>query len=325
MKRKLAFTGVSLIILALADLCVPATASAQAVNYTAIIRVEGDGGTSLGYVQTDPNYWTPLLTPDSAGAMIVSFRLPNGQTGTQIDLATDPRSGFAYFGPVTGRDSTSSDIAPGSFNYLYLGHTNQTVPNSPPQSVGNFFQSSTGLDKQSESAVWTINIPALTLVPQWINRDQTTPGTFLFVQSNHLYAGGDPDAFHNRFPAPVTRVTLHLQILTAVPEVSVSLTATPSVLWPANQKMTLVTLRPTTTGFSGTPTCAITTVGSSDPASPEGDWQVTGNLTVLLRAERLTKGGLKDGRVYTITVQCTAGTSSASKTTTVLVPHDQGK
>jgi hypothetical protein len=89
--------------------------------------------------------------------------------------------------------------------------------------------------------------------------------------------------------------------------------------------MTLVTLTPTTTGFSGTPSCAITTVGSSDPVSPEGDWQLTGNLTVLLRADRLTKGGLKDGRVYTITVRCTDGTNTASRTTTVLVPHDRGK
>jgi len=33
-----------------------------------------------------------------------------------------------------------------------------------------------------------------------------TPTTFTFVQSNHLYAGGDPDAFHSRFPAPVIPV-----------------------------------------------------------------------------------------------------------------------
>jgi hypothetical protein len=32
------------------------------------------------------------------------------------------------------------------------------------------------------------------------------PATVIFVQSNHVYAGGDPGAFHSRFPAPVTTV-----------------------------------------------------------------------------------------------------------------------
>ena len=32
--------------------------------------------------------------------------------------------------------------------------------------------------------------------------------TIIFVQSNHVYAGGDPGAFQSRFPAPVTTVTL---------------------------------------------------------------------------------------------------------------------
>ena len=33
-----------------------------------------------------------------------------------------------------------------------------------------------------------------------------SPATQAFVQSNHLYAGGDPSVFHSRFPAPVTTV-----------------------------------------------------------------------------------------------------------------------
>ena len=32
--------------------------------------------------------------------------------------------------------------------------------------------------------------------------------TIIFVQSNHVYAGGDPVAFQSRFPAPVATVTL---------------------------------------------------------------------------------------------------------------------
>jgi hypothetical protein len=328
MKRKLAFTGVSLFILALADLYLPTMASAQAIAYSAAIEVRSSG-TLLGYVARDPNYWTPLISPDVNAALVVNFVLANGQTGTGIDLATAPVNDFAYFGPIVGRDSTSSDIAAGSFNYLYIGHTNPTPPNSTPQSVGNFFAASTGLDKQSESAVWTVNIPAGTLIPVWVNSDGSKPTTQVFVQSNHVYAGGDPAAFQARFPAPVTTVTLHLQILSFGPAFSFSsLTATPNVLWPPNHSMTPVTLKATTTGGSGTASCEITSVISSDPVSPDGDWLITGDLTLMLRAERATsrsERGSSNGRVYSITVECTDGTSSAVKTTTVRVPLNQGK
>jgi len=328
MKRNSVFLGVSLFVSALANLYLPATASAQAIAYTAAIEVRS-GGSLIGYVQRDPNYWTPMITPDPSAAFVVSFVLPNGQSGTGIDLRTEPLDGFAYFGPVVGRDSTSPDIAPGSFNYLYLGHINQTPPNSTPQNVGSWFGSMTGLAKASESAVWTIDIPTGTLAPQWVNTDSSKPTTFVFVQSNHVYAGGDPAAFNSRFPAPVTIVTLHLNILSSAPLLSISsLTATPNVLWPPNQKMTLVTLKATTEGGSGSPSCTITSVASSDPAGPDGDWEITGNLTVLLRAERLTDSetaGSTAGRVYSITVECTDGSSKASKTTTVLVPHSRGR
>jgi len=52
-------------------------------------------------------------------------------------------------------------------------------------------------------------------------------------------------------------------------------------------------------------------------------WQITGNLTLNLRAERSGNG---NGRVYTLIVGCTdASGNSSTKTTGVTVPHDQGK
>lgn len=48
-------------------------ANAGPIDYRALIIVENGSGTSLGYVQNDPNYWTPQLTPDSGSAMIVDF------------------------------------------------------------------------------------------------------------------------------------------------------------------------------------------------------------------------------------------------------------
>jgi hypothetical protein len=165
----------------------------------------------LGYVAPDPNYWTPLLTPDIGSALAISFSLPDGATsGSQLDLTQTNDNRGTFFGLVVGRDSTSSNIASGSFNYFYLDPTAApgTSPGDTPQSVPSYFSTSSGLDKQAETSVWSVDLITGSLTGQWINTDSTTPATILFVQSNHLYAGGDPGAFHSRFPAPVTTVTL---------------------------------------------------------------------------------------------------------------------
>lgn len=179
------------------------------VTYRGVIQVLSSvDGASLGYVATDVNYWTPLLTPDLATALIVSFSLPSGATsGSTLDLATgDPT--YPLLGVTDGRDSTTPDYAPSSFNYGYIGKTVHTDPNATPQLVSSFFADSTQLAKTSESAVWSVDLPTGALTVQWINTDSSKPTTVVFVQSNHVYVGGDPDAFHSRFPAPVTTVNL---------------------------------------------------------------------------------------------------------------------
>jgi hypothetical protein len=212
-----AVASLAFLIVTLAALDLPALAGP--IDYRALILVEDGSGTSLGYVQNDPNYWTPQLTPDSSSAMIVDFTL-NGTSGSQINIKPENtnESAFPDLGLVVGRDSTSSNIASGNFNYLYLDNTDATNPGATPQSAPNYFATQNGLNKQSESAVWAIDVNALTIDPVWIDPDSSTPTTDTFVQSNHLYAGGDPNAFLSRFPAPVTPTTLHLDILSAVPE-----------------------------------------------------------------------------------------------------------
>jgi len=187
-----------------------ATATATLTTYSGILQVKS-GDTSLGYIAPDPNYWTPLLTPDLNSALRISFQALGGATSvTSVSFTQLNDNRGTYFGPVVGRDSTSSDIAAGSFNYLYLDPTAApgTPPGSTPQSVPSFFSTSTGLDKQAETAVWNVNLVTGAVTAQWINTNGDTPATQIFVQSNHVYAGGDPEAFHSRFPAPVTTVSL---------------------------------------------------------------------------------------------------------------------
>jgi len=82
--------------------------------------------------------------------------------------------------------------------------------------------------------------------------------------------------------------------------------------------------------FGPEDTCQIISVSSSEPEDGVGDgnftpdWEITGDLMVDLRAER---SGPDTGRIYTITVQCTDDVSgtTATASTEVIVPHDQGK
>jgi hypothetical protein len=78
---------------------------------------------------------------------------------------------------------------------------------------------------------------------------------------------------------------------------------------------------------SSSVSCKITSVSSNEPINGTGDgdtgpdWNVTGPLTLDLRAER---AGTGNGRVYTIGLACKDGIgNTATGTATVNVPKSQ--
>jgi len=102
-----------------------------------------------------------------------------------------------------------------------------------------------------------------------------------------------------------------------------SVSATPNILWPANESMVPVTLTVDVTDNSDpAPICEITDVTSNETVT-EPAWQITSALTLDLRAQRFGTG---KGRIYTITVNCTNSSAlSSSANVTVSVPHDRRK
>jgi hypothetical protein len=72
---------------------------------------------------------------------------------------------------------------------------------------------------------------------------------------------------------------------------------------------------------SPSPKCSIAVLSSNEPGTDQ--WRVTGAFTVDLVADRNGNG---DGRIYTIGVECSdAAGNTASSSTVVVVPHDQGR
>jgi hypothetical protein len=108
----------------------------------------------------------------------------------------------------------------------------------------------------------------------------------------------------------------------------VTLAASPNVLWSPNHKMVAVSLSAVVSdACDAVPVTHIIAVASNEPINGNGDgntapdWEVTGRLTLNLRAERAGGG---NGRIYTITVESRDASGNASvQTVNVTVPHNQ--
>ncbi len=126
---------------------------------------------------------------------------------------------------------------------------------------------------------------------------------------------------------PVTCTTT-VTVVDTIPPSILSASASPNVLWPPNHKFVRVQGTVVAVDICGEATCKIKSIRSSEPVRQKGDntspdWKITGDLTAQLRAERT---GKSDGRVYTITIECTDESGNTStRDVIVTVPHDQGK
>ena len=110
--------------------------------------------------------------------------------------------------------------------------------------------------------------------------------------------------------------TVVVTVVDTTPPVIAGVKASPSVIDKSNHMMVPVQVFVDATDGCGAVDCRIVSVASNEPAA--GDWEITGALTLNLRAERLGKG---DGRIYTITIECTdAAGNVATSTVTVRVP-----
>jgi hypothetical protein len=133
-----------------------------------------------------------------------------------------------------------------------------------------------------------------------------------------------------RTPSASAEEKARLERLLAKDAVAPSLTisATPTTIWPPNKAMTLVGINATISDNSGAiPSLRLVSITCDDSCASSTDIAEasfgTDDRSFRLRAER--KGGSR-GRTYTITYEASDGAGNkATATTAVLVPHDQAK
>lgn len=123
--------------------------------------------------------------------------------------------------------------------------------------------------------------------------------------------------------------SFNVTVRDTTPPVITSVTPSTATLWPPNHAMVAVSINAVATDNVGVTSLKIVSVSCNEPDNARGDGnttgdvQITGDLTLNLRAER---SGTGIGRTYTITVEASdAAGNTATKTCTVFVPKSLGR
>ena len=241
-----------------------------------------------------------------AGAQTGSSTVP-GST-TTVTISTEGTTTLSYFGTDNaGNIETAKTVT------IKLDKTPPTINGSrtPPPNANGWSNTNVIISFQcadSLSGLATGSPPAPTTLSSE-GAGQSATGTCTDV------AGNSASATVNGINIDKTPPT-------------VACSARPNILWPPNNKLVPVSVSVNVTdALSGSAGVTLVSVTSNEPDSGQGDIQgfLTGTASTSgqLRAQRLGSG---TGRVYTLTYSgADRAGNTASCTSTVSVPHDQGQ
>lgn len=125
-------------------------------------------------------------------------------------------------------------------------------------------------------------------------------------------------------------VAFQVTVEDTTPPAVTSISASPAALWPPNHQMVNVVVTATVVdAVDPAPAVKILSVSSNQPVNGTGDgdtgpdWNITGPMTLQLRAERA--GNSKTDRIYTITVQTQDSTGNVGTATITVRVADTKK
>lgn len=139
---------------------------------------------------------------------------------------------------------------------------------------------------------------------------QSPPGPYLLGTTNvQLSVTDDANAVSSCSATVTVQDNEPPNILTA--------TTNKTTIWPPNHKMIPITFNiQSQDNCDVAPVCRVVSVSSNEQingvgdGNTEPDWEITGNLSIKLRAERSGKG---DGRIYTNHIECSDKSGNHSK------------
>ena len=158
--------------------------------------------------------------------------------------------------------------------------------------------------------------------------DLPDPGVFEIQQLTVCFLQGSPPTSSRYIYAKVDSLVRSPDGHDSEPPHIIRVNASPNSLWSPNGRMVPVEIGVVATDNVGITSTKIVSVTSNELVKDVGnrkgepDWEITGDLSVNLRAK---KTGAGSARIYTIVVQCAdaAGNKSIGQTR-VLVPHSLG-
>jgi HYR domain-containing protein len=260
---------------------------------------------------------TPVVDATSPAGAVVNY------TATATDLVSgdvpvtcDPPSGSLFPIGVTVVNCTASDPLGNAATGVFMLTVNDIDHTPPVVTVTNISAEATS----ATGANVTFAPTAFDAVDGPLPVTCTPPSGSHFAMGATLVTCTATDAHGN-----VGTGQFYVTVTDTTPPVIGTVTASPNTLWPPNHKMVLVTVTMSATDIvDSSLTNKILSVSSNQPINGTGDgdtapdWNITGPLTVQIRAER-SQG---NDRTYTITVQSKDDSGNAStKTVQVFVRH----
>jgi len=323
-----------------------------------VLRFHGQTGAALpapGRTGSDFAIGGGLSLPGGLAFMLPANRPPVAHAGP--DQVVEQASAAGAQVTLDGSASSEPDGNPLSYRWTWPGGSASGVNPTITLPLGTTTVTLVVNDGQADSAPDTVLItvrdatPPTLVVPAPIVVEQATAaGTRVswdWVAADVCDAEVDvvcSPPSGSVFPLGVTAVTctatddsgnqtvktFTVTVKDTTAPVIESVWATPNVLWPPNHKMANIAVGAVVGDVcDAAPGWRIVGVASNEPVNGLGDgdaapdWEITGDHSLKLRAERSGKGS---GRVYTITIEATdASGNAATAQVTVSVPHDQKK
>jgi hypothetical protein len=242
---------------------------------------------------------SPAIINGIGGNLQVIPRIGNGQLFGALVALTD-MSDFP-----DSVDLSTPDVLATTLFTASSAFTNLVAPIGPLTLAPGIYALVLGSDLFGASGYGSMSL---------LNPNFPDASTFIYSTIFNSWLEYDSD--------PGVRLAVYGVALDTTPPRILSIAATPGVLWPPNRRMIPVRLSVDVIDDQDpSPVTRITQVTCNEPQDPlSPGWELTGALTLNLRAERLGSGS---GRAYTITVEAADASGNTSTASTVVaVPHD---